>query len=354
MLNSFPIDRAYVGVAFSHNPWASDRDDDSLAYRLVFPLQDEEQEVPSYESPNDGDFYSNFATGNEERTGFPTFSMDPFTGDLVWDAPGDFLQNTQGDFSEFVVAFIVEEWRRISGVWTLIGYITRDMQIIVTPQITGRPNFDIPNQYLIAPETTLYQTIEFSDPDDDPIEVTFFGSVLELDTSPMTIDPQVSGFSSSPLSMALEWQPQNEHVRERPYLVHMKVTDDPAGTGQLEAVTYKTWVLSFSAYMIPSAPEIAMPPGKDLITGLDYGAAAFDLAIYPNPVQDILYWKTPMGGNQPIDGISVVNALGQRTKLAYRASSNISGIPVSELSSGLYLIRLKRAGAIYRSKFVKN
>ncbi|HEU5290812.1 MAG TPA: hypothetical protein VFU05_09235, partial [Cyclobacteriaceae bacterium] len=59
----------------------------------------------------------------EAGNGPPTFSIDPIDGTLTWDAPGN--------AGEYNVAFIVKEWRKINGQWIEIGFVRRDMQIIV-------------------------------------------------------------------------------------------------------------------------------------------------------------------------------------------------------------------------------
>lgn len=125
MLNP-PLDSGRVGQKFCHNPAAFDVDGDSLAFRLSVPqtsLTDVSctgRAIPAYQDP------TRFSTASEAG-GAPTFSINPSTGELCWDAPG---QEGQYNF-----AFIIEEWR--NGV--LIGEITRDMQIIVTDSPNKRP-----------------------------------------------------------------------------------------------------------------------------------------------------------------------------------------------------------------------
>ena len=58
-------------------------------------------------------------------------------GNLVWDAP-----KFAGEYN---VAFIVEEWRfsELTGRYEQLGYVTRDMQIIVEDCDNERPELDI-------------------------------------------------------------------------------------------------------------------------------------------------------------------------------------------------------------------
>ena len=130
-----PIDRACVGSKFIHNPGAFDPDGDSLAYRIVNPLQDRGVPVAQYVSLDDGTI-SNMT----ERGGGPaTFTINPVTGTLEWDAP---------QFAgEYNLAFIVEEWRfsELTGRYELLGYVTRDMQVVVEDCDNERPELEIPD-----------------------------------------------------------------------------------------------------------------------------------------------------------------------------------------------------------------
>ena len=78
-----PIDMGAVGQKFIHNPGAYDPEGDSLAYVLTIPRQNSNSNVLNYKSPDD----SEFSSSNELGTGTPIFSINPVTGDLVWDAP---------------------------------------------------------------------------------------------------------------------------------------------------------------------------------------------------------------------------------------------------------------------------
>src|SRR5688572_12392168 len=139
ILANAPIDEACSGVLFSHNPGASDPDGDSLSYEIVVPFRDRNSPVDNYRDPNNAGFYGglDYNHANEEGTGPPTFSIDPSDGTLTWDSPGQ--------AGEYNVAFIVKEWRKINGQWIDIGFVRRDMQIIVVADCTNeRPELIIP------------------------------------------------------------------------------------------------------------------------------------------------------------------------------------------------------------------
>lgn len=86
-----PIDRATVGQKFIHNPGAFDAEGDSLSYRLTICKQDRDErrnflpiEVTNYRFPDN----PQFGGVKEDNSGPATLTLDPVTGDLIWDSPG--------------------------------------------------------------------------------------------------------------------------------------------------------------------------------------------------------------------------------------------------------------------------
>ncbi|MCC3160248.1 hypothetical protein LJ737_23630, partial [Hymenobacter sp. 15J16-1T3B] len=123
VLNAPAVDRAAAGQVFLHNPGASDKDQDSLVFRLRV-CQYEPRSVASIVGPGGdntprpvdipGYTFPNVASGGMQvpYTGPPVgdtssssiLVMNDSTGQIVWNAP-----NLLGDYN---VAFVVEEWRR--------------------------------------------------------------------------------------------------------------------------------------------------------------------------------------------------------------------------------------------------
>ncbi len=341
VLTTFPADDAFIGKTFTHNPWAWDPDGDSLVYRLLTPLQDHGQVVPNYELPNDPQFYQsptdwNFA--NESGDGPAIWNINPFTGDLVWDAPGNLLQNSIGPFSEYSVAFLVEEWRKVEGSWRRIGHVTRDVQIILTGQEISRPDFQIPDAVLLLGSETIKETISFQDPEGEPIKVEYFGEVFDLENSPMEVSPEIGDFTNGPLLLTFEWTPLPEHERARPYYVHLKITDDPVDPELNPSVTYKTWVLSFGDF-------------PDVITGINDIPEKQIFQLYPNPATHIVKWRFP--NDQLFSQLIIYNVLGQQTLLVNLTSSKVTEWNVENLLSGLYFVELSSLQGIYRGRFIK-
>ena len=110
---------AYPGRKFTFNPIGYDAEGDSLSYRFTVCKQGLDEEgnavnVDSYKYPDHPDFNGE----REDGSGPAVFLIDPETGLITWDAPGD--------VGEYTYAFYIDEWR--DGV--LISSINCDFQII--------------------------------------------------------------------------------------------------------------------------------------------------------------------------------------------------------------------------------
>lgn len=240
-----PVDRTCPGVAFFHNSGASDDDGDSLSYALTTPAFDINQYVDGYLNPNDASFYTDYATGNEAGDGPPAFFIDPVTGLITWDAP-----ELQGEYN---IAFQVIEWRRnpVTLEHEVLSVTVRDMQIVVEDCQNRRPDLIVPQDTCVEAGAVLSKQILGTDPESDPVKIEAFSELLDLSDMPATILPDSALYGPSDPASVLEfdWTTDCLHVREQPYQVVFKITDDsPSGT---RLVTYKTW----SIRVIAPAPE---------------------------------------------------------------------------------------------------
>ncbi|QDK82337.1 gliding motility-associated C-terminal domain-containing protein [Spirosoma sp. KCTC 42546] len=225
MLNP-PLDSGRVGQKFCHNPAAFDADGDSLAYRLSVPktsLTDNGcigRDIPVYQDP------TRFSTSSEAG-GTPTFTINPITGELCWDAPGE--------IGQFNFAFIIEEWR--NGV--LIGEITRDMQIIVTDSPNKRPLIAPIPDLCVEAGTLITQPVTATDPDGQRVIITGFGGVFNVGQDGLALAPGeliqpayarlINGGipQPQPATATFSWQTNCNQLRDAPYDVTFKVNDVP-------------------------------------------------------------------------------------------------------------------------------
>ena len=247
MLNP-PLDSGRVGQKFCHNPAAFDADGDSLAFRLSVPQKGVTPEscrpapIVGYQDP------TRFST-TSEAGGAPTFTINPITGELCWDAPG---QEGQYNF-----AFIVEEWR--NGV--LIGEITRDMQIIVVAQPNKRPFLQPIPDLCVEAGTLINQTVTATDPDGQRVIISGFGGVFNVGPDNMPLAPgelispayarliRGGTVQNQPATATFTWQTNCNQIREAPYDVIFKVNDvppNPSGT----AINPTPSLVSFQTFRI--------------------------------------------------------------------------------------------------------
>ncbi|MBL7932226.1 MAG: T9SS type A sorting domain-containing protein [Bacteroidia bacterium] len=106
-----PLDQGSVNACFSHNPGAYDSDGDSLSYDIT-PCEC----AVGYSDPS---------TGNGG-----SFGINHVTGLIDWCTPQQ--------IGEYSIAIMVTQWRKnTAGVHQSMGYVTRDMQILVNSVYTG-------------------------------------------------------------------------------------------------------------------------------------------------------------------------------------------------------------------------
>ena len=232
-----PIDKGCTGAAFYHNPGAYDPDGDSISYELTIPKRDKGVLVNAYQNPNAKDFYTglNYATANENGSGEPTFTINPVTGTLLWDAPG-----SPGEYN---VAFLIKEWRKINGISIQIGYVVRDMQIIIEDCLNKRPELEVPQDICVEAGTLINQDIFGFDPDYDSVKLEAFSQVFTINPSPATFSPSPPKFQRTAPGvkgkLSFTWATTCDHVKDQPYQVVFKVTDRSLKGPRL--IQFKTW-----------------------------------------------------------------------------------------------------------------
>lgn len=228
-----PIDKACIGKAFFHNPGAYDPNADSLAFKLVTPQAGPGADVGVFTALDDPGI-----TGQREDGGTPgRYEIDPVTGTFIWDAP-----QRAGEYN---IAFIVEEWRfdETAQKWELLGFVTRDMQIIVEDCDNERPELEIPEDICVEAGTLIEEVIIGSDPDNDPILVEAFGGPFRNSGSQATLTPSsADGFQNSPHTFQFRWQTDFSHIQDTDHQVQLKITDNPEGPNRGPSLTdFATW-----------------------------------------------------------------------------------------------------------------
>ncbi len=212
-----PLDMGCVNKLFVHNPGAYDPDGDSLSYKLVNCRGAQGLDIPGYTFPQASS----------------SFSINPVTGDLIWDNP-----NMQGEFN---VAILIEEWR--NGV--RIGYITRDMQIIIDACDNNPPIINPLPDTCVEAGGTLIFNVHASDPDGDIVTLSATGNPLILNNSPAIFN---TATATAQVDNLFYWEAQCGHVRKQPYQVTFKAKDNGV---PVSLTTYKSMFIK----VVGPAPE---------------------------------------------------------------------------------------------------
>ncbi len=234
-----PIDRACVGECFEHNPGAYDPDGrDSLSFEITTSRGGDGFTVPGYSYPDAG-------PGG-------TYGINPITGQLSWCAPVE--------PGEYNLAFIVVEWRKNStGKYDTIGYILRDMQVIVGTCFTNKkPILQMPADICVEAGTLIHKDILVRDPNDgDYVTVTADGGPFEVEKPFATIQNTFGVTHTTPtavgLKVSFDWQTTCNHIQALPYNAVFKAEDN----GNPKLATYNNF---FIRVVPPAIKNVSATP----------------------------------------------------------------------------------------------
>jgi len=210
-----PIDNGCVGKLYIHNPGAFDTDGDSISYRLVTCRGANGDPIAGYTLPQ---------TSN-------SFTLDPITGDLIWDAPVK-----QGEYN---VAMAIEEWR--SGI--RISSLTRDMQITIISCDNNPPEINAIDDTCITAGDTLIFDVVATDPDDDLLTLSSTGGPYEVSINPAFIDPDPAT-GAGMATTTFHWETICEHVQKQPYYAYFRASDNGFPVSLVDIMTIGITVVS--------------------------------------------------------------------------------------------------------------
>jgi len=215
-----PIDNGCVGRCFYHNPGASDIDGDSLSYELTDCRGSDGVPIVGYEFPVAG-------SGG-------TYNIDAVTGTLTWCVP-----QLQGEYN---LALIIKEWRKtFDGDRVLVGYVLRDLQVVVGTCNNNNPSIQPITDTCVLAGSLINRIIRATDSDLNLL-------TLSANGGPFLSNPPIATFASStgvsPVSGIFSWSTVCSHIRKAPYPVVIKVADsDP----RINLVDFKTFNITVVA-----------------------------------------------------------------------------------------------------------
>ncbi len=228
-----PIDFGCVGKKFVHNPNAFDPDGDSLAFFLTKPLFSNGTPVPGFVFPN----AINPGPDN-------TFSVDPLTGDVTWDAP-----QMAGEYN---IALYIIEYRNGMVIDTTI----RDMQIMVEDCNNNPPEIETSEDLCVIAGDSISFDVIGTDPDSGQlVKINALGGPFVTDYSPATFSGPTD-YETPPVIGHFFWPTTCEHISNQEYSVVFKAQDNffgDTGLSTLKQVRIK----------------VVGPPPLDLIAEAD-------------------------------------------------------------------------------------
>ncbi len=217
-----PVVNAANGQKWILDNGGYDPDGDSVSYEMSVPKMGGGFDVVNYRDPD-------VAAGGftEDGTAPAYFVLDPVTGVITWDAP-----NLNGLYN---VAFRIIEWRKnpFSGQYFQLGYVTRDMQIIVAGNANKRPRITVPQDTCIVAGNRLEFRVLGTDPDSNQVILSASGEPFDLSVSPATYSPPNNPPQDSPGSLLFRWNTVCDHVRRRDYRAVFRVDDNVDETVRL-------------------------------------------------------------------------------------------------------------------------
>lgn len=207
------------GQQFCFNHGAIDPDGDSLVYSMVTPYDD----GPLGAVPNV--LYLGIYTPLQPLVSSPPVTMDPVTGDICMTPTMNITT---------VMAVLVQEWRTIAGVPTLIGTVLRDMQLTVVtcnnllPTLGGINPLSTqynPNDTNYIETVCLGDTVAFNiyanDPDAPPDNLTMSWNTGIPDATWNV----VGNGTPNPVGQFF-WVPNSGYISNVPYCFTVNIMDD--------------------------------------------------------------------------------------------------------------------------------
>ncbi|GIV26568.1 MAG: hypothetical protein KatS3mg027_0382 [Bacteroidia bacterium] len=259
-LNIAPQNFACIGKCWYFNSGAYDPDGDSLSYELT-ECRGVDPNTGQVGVPIVGYVYPNQVSGSG------TFSINPANGNITWCTP-----NLQGEYN---IAFKIYEWRNINGKWKLLGYVLRDMQIVVGYCSNNAPVFqNISDTCIVASSSLvpLNKTFIATDPDGNNLEMTAIGS-------PFAVSSPTANFSATPSTGTItgyfSWNIGCQHIKKDPYQVILTATDRRDPQDCFNQYVLSTYTV-FNIHVLAPPPKnlTANPLGTSIVLNWNHSECA--------------------------------------------------------------------------------
>lgn len=287
----YPIDVGYVGTPFIHSAAVFDLEGDSIFYELITPLEEPNTAVPNY------------VPANLIGTPQGTLSIDSETGLLVWDAP-----NMIG---EYVISLQVTSFK--NGI--VHDQIIRDMQIAIKSGMNDLCEINIAPEWTadvieVKVGETIQVSVAYEELNDNQSATLSSSSGLyeSMFTNPATFT--LLNQTSNTGNALFEWSASSDQVREQPYQVVFKASDD-LGLANFEVIQFRV------------VDELSSVESMDLSSAI---------IMFPNPAKDYLYFDEPFLLGTPYE---IIDSNGKQIQ---KGVLDQTSIPILQIPQGIYFI----------------
>ncbi|MBD0254372.1 MAG: T9SS type A sorting domain-containing protein [Cytophagales bacterium] len=329
-----PIFRAVAGRKVCINPVAYDAEGDSLSYRLIAPFGSGNTEVNGYRFPDQVT-----PPGVSESGGAPTFTINELTGDICWDAPGlrrrgGGVLTDPGDYAQYAVAFVVEEWRGK----VLLSSTARDFLITVTapegpaPELrlenAAAAGFNADRQVRVEPGQRLAFPVLYKSLPPGRDSLIPVSTTLPPSGNAAAAVTDSAGFTK----VTYSWTPTATDRRRHPYLVVFRGSSTPAGG----AGTFFN-DLTFSVFV-----GEAITPGQ--VTATEDEVNGHTLRLFPNPTRSkVRLARVPGTGAVRFQ---LTDALGRQVYTSADLRGANFEVDLTALPNGLYAYTVTAGGRV--------
>jgi gliding motility-associated-like protein len=230
------VDIGNVRQKYLHNPGAYDPDNDSLSYEII-PSRQYVKSVNQVLNVNDYRDPAVAAGGQDSAQSGPArLTVDPRTGTVTWDVP-----NMIGQYN---YALKITEWRTLvdnrGRKRTIpIGFVVRDIQVIIKDINNERPYLIIPKDTCVVAGTVLQDTIFAIDRDRignrprDIVRLSMFGGLSVINPAFLRASFRADSQQFSKAFGIFTLNVNCLHVAKEPYSVLFKAEDFPPSRDNL-------------------------------------------------------------------------------------------------------------------------
>jgi hypothetical protein len=295
------------------NLGAIDPDGDSLVYTLVTPYD---------AGPLSYVTYLGGYSAQQPLPSIPPVTIDSLTGDICMTPTVNITT---------VMAILVQEWRDIGGVPTMIGSVLRDMQLTVLtctnhiPVLSGinlnatqyNPNDTIYNLNISEGNPVSLQIFSFdSDIPKDSLTMTYYDSIPGSSWS-------VSGNGSSAPVGTFTWTPDSSDMSNNPHCFLVNIADD-----NCPYLGYQRFM--YCLEVIPDTSTI----------GNVENSKGGKIHLYPCPVKESFI--IDLGGFYQDVSVEIYNTIGELVSREPNCDFRKKEIK-NKLLEGLYIVKISCA-----------